>query len=359
MQRRRQVYSVASVVAAALVAGCGGKEEIRTYRVAGPSDNVGPADAAPATPPAERGDPTDRMLAAVLAGPDRVWFLKAVGQRDLIESRRSATRELFASFDVNADPPTWKLPEGWSEEKGGGMRFATFRSPATPSGDTLEVSVIDLPKTGDWESQLLGNLNRWRGQMGQPPIDADQLAASVEPLNESDSQSVLVDIEGWFSGGMSPTGQSIPQVAANAPAARPAASAPPRDLKYTTPDGWADQPGSAMRKASFKTEAGSEVTAFVFAAGGGMSDPVGNVNRWRGQVGLPPTTKEELDAAAETIEVSGGDAIYVELLGEENGTLAAMSERGPSIWFFKLTGPSDAVDADRQAFADWLASLEF
>ena len=64
----------------------------------------------------------------------------------------------------------WSLPKGWSEVAGEGMRFATFK---TPVAGKVEATVVVLPGPAGGE---LANVNRWRGQIGLPPIDEAALA---------------------------------------------------------------------------------------------------------------------------------------------------------------------------------------
>ena len=59
----------------------------------------------------------------------------------------------------------WSLPKGWSEEPGGGMRFATFKAPYPGK---LEATVVVLPGPAGGE---LANVNRWRGQISLPALD--------------------------------------------------------------------------------------------------------------------------------------------------------------------------------------------
>ena len=80
-------------------------------------------------------------------------------------------------------PPTpkaslkWSLPKGWSEAPGGGtMRFATFTA---PYAGKLEATVVVLPGPAGGE---LANVNRWRGQIGLPPMDETGLAKAREVL---------------------------------------------------------------------------------------------------------------------------------------------------------------------------------
>ncbi|WP_242393513.1 hypothetical protein [Anaeromyxobacter oryzisoli] len=67
----------------------------------------------------------------------------------------------------------WSLPKGWSEAKEGGpMRYATLR-PGVPG--KVEVSVIVLPGPAGGE---LANVNRWRNQIGLPPLAEAELPAA-------------------------------------------------------------------------------------------------------------------------------------------------------------------------------------
>jgi hypothetical protein len=63
------------------------------------------------------------------------------------------------------DALTWDLPKGWTEARAGGMRLATLKPPASGK---IDVSVIMIPGTAGGE---LANVNRWRGQIGLPPVD--------------------------------------------------------------------------------------------------------------------------------------------------------------------------------------------
>jgi hypothetical protein len=64
----------------------------------------------------------------------------------------------------------WTLPTGWTESAGGQMRYATLRPPVA---GRIDASVIVLPGPAGGE---LANVNRWRNQIGLPPIDEAGLA---------------------------------------------------------------------------------------------------------------------------------------------------------------------------------------
>lgn len=349
--------SVAAVCATlAFVAGCGGDDQIKTYTIAPPES--GEAVSLPTEPEAPKGEPTDRMIAAIVDGGSRAWFFKAVGPTDQLEAASEAITAFFTRVQLESDKPTWELPEGWSEKQGGAMRLATLVAPVGEG--QLEISVIGLPKAGSWEAQVLDNVNRWRRQLGLAAIDGSELKSETKPIDSVSAGSVVVDMTGWFDGGSMPPfagGGAAPFAGRSAP---PAAPAPPRsnELEDEAPEGWVAEPGSALRKASYKTAAGSVVTAFAFpATAPAMSDPLANVNRWRGEIGLDPITREEMIEQTKPITLLGEKAVYFELQGAEESTLAAMIKQGQRVWFFKLRGPNDAVATDGDAFRAWLDTL--
>jgi len=66
----------------------------------------------------------------------------------------------------------WTLPKGWTEERQGGMRYATLKAPVS---GVIDASVVVL--SGQAGGELM-NVNRWRGQISLEPIDEAQLAAA-------------------------------------------------------------------------------------------------------------------------------------------------------------------------------------
>jgi len=66
---------------------------------------------------------------------------------------------------------TWDLPEGWSRGPDSQMRLATFLIQSDP---LAECAVSTLYGDG---GGLEANVNRWRSQMGPPPLSAGEIAA--------------------------------------------------------------------------------------------------------------------------------------------------------------------------------------
>ncbi|MCE9589533.1 MAG: hypothetical protein K8S99_03300 [Planctomycetes bacterium] len=132
------------------------------------------------------------------------------------------------------------------------------------------------------------------------------------------------------------------------------------DLEWTLPEGWRQQPNtSAMRYATFAVGEGAECT--VVALGPDAADILANVNRWRAQMGLPPTTEQALPASIAQIKIADSVATLVDLQAADGGArmLACIIPRGGRVWFFKLTGDSKIVEPQKRAFGGLIASLKF
>lgn len=70
---------------------------------------------------------------------------------------------------------TWKVPQGWNETKGSGMRMATFKS---QKEDGMECSVIALKGMA---GGIEGNILRWINQIGLD-IPGDKFATFMQDL---------------------------------------------------------------------------------------------------------------------------------------------------------------------------------
>lgn len=66
----------------------------------------------------------------------------------------------------------WTLPKGWTTAQAGGMRYATLKP---TSSENAEVSVVTLSGPAGGE---LANVNRWRSQLGLPPVEEAALASA-------------------------------------------------------------------------------------------------------------------------------------------------------------------------------------
>jgi hypothetical protein len=91
---------------------------------------------------------------------------------------------------------------------------------------------------------------------------------------------------------------------------------------WTLPDGWQQLPGSQFRFATLRlpspSGSGKPAEISVSQAGGDM---LSNVNRWRGQLNLPPVAEAELSTTTKKLPIDGREATYVSLVGTGSGSM--------------------------------------
>jgi len=144
-----------------------------------------------------------------------------------------------------------------------------------------------------------------------------------------------------------------------------AAAAP--QLTWKTPAGWMEVPPSEMRVASFKVAGtgGKQADVSVIPLPGMAGTDAANVNRWRGQVGLPGLTDDDLQKAAEKVETGGQPAQLYDIAGanpdggKPERILGVIQHRDDMAWFYKMTGDADLVEQQKPAFVEFLKSLNF
>jgi hypothetical protein len=298
-------------------------------------------------------------------------------------------------------------------------------SPGTESPvKPLEVSVTSLPWSAKADAeQLLANVNRWRGQMQLKPLAAAELASETHALQlpgEGKATATLVDLTGHMNaGGMQPpfaggataktTGlppghpdtsrlpPGHPAVTDDALSKRPpmaaAANAPPNEpghpsltaqatpdvrhqssdatasadlpFTFTVPKDWKAAALPTFAVAAFAVSENPprpEVTITPLPEAAGGIDA--NVNRWRGQLGLPPASDDELKAAAQPYEVDGQSGHLVRLLGPEDSTprqaITAMVVPHDGVnWIFALKATADLAKNEQANFEKFVGSVKF
>ena len=227
LQRPRLNFLFAALVTA-MFFGCQKPEQIRSYSVPKePKTEVAKTEAE--APAAKPGEPTDRMLAAILPSSGQAWFFKVVGPIAAIDKLEKQFNDFFTTIRFADDgKPKWQLPAGWKEAPGNAVRFATIVVPF--DGKPLEITVNAASWTSKDES-LLPNVNRWRGQLQLPPIAEDKIAESTHESKAGDLPITIVDLRGHFAGGMSPpfagagaASRAAPRISAAQPTPRPSAN---------------------------------------------------------------------------------------------------------------------------------------
>ncbi len=90
----------------------------------------------------------------------------------------------------SANGIAWDVPEGWKKSGDRTMRLVTY---ATGSSECY-ITVLGAGGGG-----VLMNVNRWRGQFGQPPISESDLSTLTE-ISMFGKAAMLVEAEGFFTG---------------------------------------------------------------------------------------------------------------------------------------------------------------
>ena len=302
----------------------------------------------------------ERMLVAMLRQSGQVWFFKAVGSSVQIESLRPTLETFLKSVQIEKSPeakPTWKLPAGWVQKAGTGMRFATLDTDS--SADPVTIIVSSLRQTSDdWDQYLLSNLNRWRRQLGLGPIRPEELTDAIKILQGKEHKIWLADIVSLPERKMPATSTTSVDVA------KPQRPAPSEQQGFDTsqldgkvPEHWEPGPVKGMRKANFSFDRdGKLIEITVIPAGGDM---LANVNRWRGQIQLLPVSKADLDKSLQPIEADGLTGSYIELFGPREAILAAIFTKGQTQWFVKLKGDAAVAKNEVAQFKAFAESLKF
>jgi hypothetical protein len=148
-----------------------------------------------------------RIVAAMTSSGGSTLFFKMRGNAALTESQKNDFIKWVAAV-CNAQAPTrpsqsdamlpptaskpeikWEIPKGWQEVPASSMRYASFSA-----GDgKIDISVVMFP--GDGGSDI-DNVNRWRVQIGLPPMSEAAVTSQITTLNADDATFAMVDIAG-------------------------------------------------------------------------------------------------------------------------------------------------------------------
>lgn len=269
----------------------------------------------------------------------------------------------------NSGPPKLKytLPAGWKEKPATQMRVASFD--ISENGKTADVSVIPL---GAMSGGDAANVNRWRGQVGQPPLAEADLQKSAEKVEIAGQPADLYDIAGTSPGSgdaerilgailhgddavwyFKVTGddalvetnkaaftaflksvQFDRQATLSAPSTMDLGQLPPShppiggmDMAgqvpagdaagkpvWTIPTDWQEAPLAQFLAAKFTVKGAGDAAASVNVSqlagdGGGL---LANANRWRQQLGLEPLKDDmELAHLVPAMDLPGGGQLTV------------------------------------------------
>lgn len=298
----------------------------------------------------------------------------------------------------------WDAPAAWQTQKVDGMRLGSYLVTAA-NGTTADMSVVTFAGTG---GEDFANVNRWRGQLQQSPLTEAELPAQVQTVTVPAGVISFVDVSGTATAAKSParllgawfrtadrvwffklTGAAelvgaqreaflgllkslkltaensipaAPVAASTAPVGNRAMSAPQPtgdgpSLLWKAPADWQAKAASAMRKGSYAI-GDAEVAITVFP--GDVGGVLANVNRWRTQAGVLPVDAAGLAAITSTLDVNGLHFVVTDAASSGPAAtriVAALVPWQGRTWFFKLTGPNDAVGRAKPAFTAFLQTV--
>jgi hypothetical protein len=160
------------------------------------------------------GHPPQRLLAAIMARPDRTWFFKLAGPSTVIDPQKDKFDAFIQSVRFDSDesqasaaqtpatqpaPLVFAAPAGWVQEPASNaLRVAAFHIPS--NGQSAEVVVAKLPAGS---GTVLENVNRWRGQVGLDAV-ADPTGAPAEAVKIAGLDAALWDFQGAGSAASQP-----------------------------------------------------------------------------------------------------------------------------------------------------------
>lgn len=304
---------------------------------------------------------------------------------------------------MEMSPPTVKwgeLPEGWTQSpQTSGMRLATFAI-GTAGGPSAELAIIPMGGSPGTEEQLV---NMWRTQLGLPGLTEAEAKEQGEPVTIGGVKGQMFEMAGQAKGvaarmlvasaakdGLNYFFKLIGDDAVvssqkqafvgflegveftSAPAMAPhgamtAEGAPSDETRWTAPAGWEELPPTQFLLAKYRVpgegDGSAEVT--VSMLGGSAGGLLPNVNRWRGQLNLGPVEESGLAALESPIKAGSVEATLITLEGTDLKSgmpakmLAVVVPLSAETWFFKMTGPIAAVDAQADQFRAFVNAARF
>jgi hypothetical protein len=292
----------------------------------------------------------------------------------------------------------YQLPADWQEKPPGEMRVASFTA-LGPGGQSADVSIIPLPIAG----RDLELINMWRAQVQLPATSDPDAVKQAEAVAIGAEQGRLFDFvseqlmighahqrilvamltRGTLSWFFKIAGEDafvasqkqnflrfLKSISFGEIGLMPMAVAPATnnendkaDSIWTIPPNWQSLPPSQFLLAEFAITGANGAKAEVNVAemggeGGGLT---ANVNRWRRQLGLQPSS----EILATPLDFAGGTAQIVDFTGTDSKTgqaarlVGAIVPQNGQTWFYKLMGNGPIVAQQKDAFIKFIQSAKY
>jgi hypothetical protein len=131
-------------------------------------------------------------------------------------------------------------------------------------------------------------------------------------------------------------------------------------LRWTLPKGWTEAKGEGMRYATLQPGGAGKAEVSVIMLAGASGGELANVNRWRGQLGLPPVDEAALPPLRTEVKSSAGGVALYDFTSDgqtKSRMVVGLLAKPDSSWFIKLNGDAAAVGAVRADFVTLLGTL--
>ncbi len=343
----------------ALQVACDKPPEIQQYRVEKSRSDLGDIGLAtnsrqPALPTSSGAPAPTRMVVGIANQPQATWFFKLTGGIEAVNQLEPEWKKLFAEIAFDDDgKPSWGAAEGWEVGPPKSMRYATLKRDADKLGP-VELSISSLGPNQD----LLLNVNRWLGQLGQDKIAEDEL--KLETMKTGGATLKIFDATGEMagSGGMgSGMGMGMRTPAIQQP--------PPTepDLVFDRPAGWDEGPTNSIVKVRLRKgseETSPQITVTQLLAGANKWTP--NAQRWARQADMDDSEEFVKETSTE-VSIDGHAGNKIRLISEDEskpyGLVGIMIVRDDLAWFFKLIGDRNQVVACESDFDAFVNSFRF
>ena len=131
-------------------------------------------------------------------------------------------------------------------------------------------------------------------------------------------------------------------------------------LKWQKPEGWEQFDGHSMRMASFYVPHSSGKGELSITEFSGMSGGIqANINRWRGQISLPPESEQRILNSSISYKSKLGNFLFFELANEKSnqGILASIFELSNKTVFVKLSTEQSSLVEIKKDFLTFSKSI--
>jgi hypothetical protein len=139
--------------------------------------------------------------------------------------------------------------------------------------------------------------------------------------------------------------------------ASPSSASGGGEVHFSAPPEWKAMGATGMSVATYRIADDPPLDLTVTPLPASAGEVLPNVNRWRGQLGLPQTSEAELSKDVTPVTVGGREAQLVDLTGPnpaadgkpQQRMLAAIVPLAGRVYFFKVSGAAERVGPQKAA----------